>query len=139
VYAADIDPDAVACARRNLAPERVFAGDLYDALPDELRGRVDLLAVNAPYVPSERIPSMPREARDHEHHRALDGGPDGLDVQRRVVAGARDWLAPRGRLLVEVGCEQAARMCELMATHGLTPTVETDDDLDGTVIVARMA
>ena len=94
VYAADSDPAAVACARRNLPPERVFAGDLYAALPDDLRGRVDVLVVNAPYVPHDQVATMPREARDHEHRIALDGGPDGLDVQRRVVAEAPDLAAP---------------------------------------------
>src|SRR5262249_51817210 len=77
VHAADSDPGAVACARRNLPPERVHEGDLYDALPGELRGSVDLLVANAPYVPTAAIATMPREARDHEHRVALDGGEDG--------------------------------------------------------------
>ena len=109
VYAADSDPAAVTSARRNLPPDRVFAGDLYAALPDDLRGRVDLLVVNAPYVPHDRIATMPREARDHEHRLALDGGPDGLAVQRRVVAEAPAWLVSGGRLLVETGRDQAER------------------------------
>jgi release factor glutamine methyltransferase len=137
VYAADSDPDAVACARRNLLPERVFAGDLYAALPEELRGRVDLLAVNAPYVPTGSIAEMPREARDHEHRVALDGGPDGLDVQRRVVAGARAWLAPSGRLLVETSRGQADTTASLFSAAGLDPRIETDDELSATVVVGR--
>jgi release factor glutamine methyltransferase len=137
VWAADSDPAAVACARRNLPPERVRGGDLYAALPAELLGRVDLLVVNAPYVPHDRIATMPREARDHEHRVALDGGPDGLDVQRRVVADAKTWLRPGGRLLVETGRAQADRTAALFASAGLTSTVETDDDLDGTVVLGR--
>jgi release factor glutamine methyltransferase len=137
VYAADSDPDAVACARRNLLPERVFAGDLYTALPEELRGRVDLLAVNAPYVPTGSIAEMPREARDHEHRVALDGGPDGLDVQRRVVAGARKWLAPRGRLLVETSRGQAETTAALFSAAGLDPSIETDEDVSATVVWGR--
>ena len=58
-----------------------------------LRGRVDLLAVNAPYVPTDEIRLMPPEARLHEHHVALDGGADGLDLHRRVASGAPEWLA----------------------------------------------
>jgi release factor glutamine methyltransferase len=137
VYAADSDPAAVACARRNLPPERVFAGDLYDALPDDLRGRVDVLLVNAPYVPQDRVATMPREARDHEHRVALDGGPDGLDVQRRVVAGAGPWLRPGGLLLVETGRDQAGRTVELFGSAGLEAVVETDDEIGGTVVVGR--
>jgi len=137
VYAADSDPAAVTSARRNLPPDRVFAGDLYDALPADLRGRVDVLVVNAPYVPHDRIATMPREARDHEHRVALDGGSDGLDVQRRVVAGARAWLSPGGRLLVETGRDQADRTLGLFAAAGLTAAVETDDEIGGTVVVGR--
>lgn len=137
VYAADSDPAAVACARRNLPPERVFAGDLYDALPDDLRGRVDLLVVNAPYVPSGAIGTMPREARDHEHRVALDGGPDGLDVQRRVVSGAGAWLTPGGRLLVETGRAQADRTLALFAAAGLGAAIETDDEIGATVVAGR--
>ena len=87
VYAVDVDPAAVACARRNLPPDRVFEGDLYAALPRGAGGRVDVVVANAPYVPTEAIALMPREARDHEHRVALDGGADGLAVQRRVIAG----------------------------------------------------
>ncbi|MYR62648.1 putative protein N(5)-glutamine methyltransferase, partial [Streptomyces sp. SID625] len=94
LHAADIDPAAVRCARRNIAPAggRVHHGDLYAALPADLRGRVDVLAANVPYVPTGEVPLLPSEARDHEPPAALDGGADGLDVLRRVAAGAPDWL-----------------------------------------------
>jgi release factor glutamine methyltransferase len=137
VHAADSDPAAVACARRNLPPERVHAGDLYAALPDDLRGRVDLLVVNAPYVPTDAIATMPREARDHEHRVALDGGCDGLDVQRRVVAGAREWLSPGGRVVIETGRAQADRTAGLLAAVGLATSVDTDDEVGGTVVTGR--
>lgn len=133
VHAADVEPAAVRCARRNLPPERVHEGDLYDALPDALRGRVAALAVNAPYVPRAAIALMPPEARLHEPAVALDGGPDGLDVQRRVVAGARDWLAPGGRLLIETSLAQADGTRALMTAAGLVARVHRDDDLDATV------
>ena len=73
-----------------------YEGDLYDALPDHLRGRVNAIVANAPYVPTDAIATMPPEARDHEHRVALDGGADGLDIQRRVIAGAPA-LAGAGR------------------------------------------
>jgi release factor glutamine methyltransferase len=137
VHASDSDPAAVVSARRNLPPERVHHGDLYAALPDDLRGRVDLLVVNAPYVPTEAIATMPREARDHEHLVALDGGVDGLEVQRRVAAGATTWLRPGGRLVVETGRPQAERTAALLVTAGLSASIETDDEIGGTAVVGR--
>jgi len=137
VYAADVDPVAVGCARRNLPPGRVLEGDLYAALPAQLRGRVRVLVANAPYVPTGAIGLMPPEARDHEHRVALDGGADGLDVQRRVVAEAPEWLAPDGRVLVETGRVQADRTVALLIAAGLEPTVVTDEEIGATVAVGR--
>lgn len=122
VHAADVDPAAVACARRNL--ERVHEGDLYDALPRDLCGRVDVIVANAPYVPTAAIATMPPEARDHEHRVALDGGADGLDVQRRVIDGAPDWLADGGRLLVESSDRQAPVSAALMTAAGLDAVID---------------
>jgi release factor glutamine methyltransferase len=139
VWACDIDPAAIASARRNLPSERVREGDLYDALPDALRGRVDVVAVNAPYVPTDAVRDMPREARDHEHRVALDGGADGMDVQRRVVAGAGVWLAAGGRLLIETSRGQADRTAALLTAAGLSTRIETDDELDATVVVGTSA
>ena len=137
VYAADIDPAAGHCAARNLGPDRVFVGDLYDALPDTLRGRLDVLAVNAPYVPSDSIDFMPPEARDHEPRRALDGGPDGLGVQRRVAARAPRWLAPGGYLLVETSQRQAPATLAAFAANGLAARVERSEEFDATVVVGK--
>lgn len=133
LHAADVDPVAVACARRNVPV--VHEGDLFGALPDDLRGRVDLLAVNAPYVPTDAIATMPPEARDHEARVALDGGPDGLDVQRRVADGAAAWLAPHGHLLVETSRGQAPATAAAFAAAGLVPRVATSDELDATVVI----
>ncbi|WP_242665144.1 MULTISPECIES: putative protein N(5)-glutamine methyltransferase [unclassified Nocardioides] len=138
VYAADIDPAAVAVARRNLPPERVFEGDLYAALPDALRGRVTAVVANAPYVPTHAVATMPPEARDHEHRVALDGGADGLDVHRGVAAGAPAWLAPGGRLLVETSRGQALGTDTLMREAGLATEVWTDDEVDGTVVTGTL-
>jgi release factor glutamine methyltransferase len=135
VYAADVDPVAVACARHNLPPERVFEGDLYDALPVGLVGAVDVLVVNAPYVPTDAIATMPAEARDHEPRLALDGGMDGTALHGRVAADAPRWLAPGGRLLIETGRTQADLTAVTCAAAGLVPEVVTDDDLEATVVV----
>ena len=138
VHAADLDPAAVACARRNLPPDRVHEGDLYDALPPTLLGRVDALLVNAPYVPTAHVGLMPPEARLHEPLVALDGGLDGLAVQRRVAAGASRWLAPTGVLLLETGRAQAPHTSALLRDAGLDVTLQTDDDLEATVAVGRL-
>ena len=136
VHAADVDPHATACARENLGGRgEVHTGDLYDAVPASLRGRIDLLVANAPYVPTSAIPLMPPEARDHEPSIALDGGPDGLDVQRRIIAGAPEWLAPGGHLIVETSRHQAAGTVVAYEAAGLGARVVIDDDLDATAVV----
>ena len=136
VHAADIDPAATACARQNLGDSgRVHTGDLYDALPPDLRGRVDVLVANAPYVPTAEIALMPPEARDHEPRVALDGGGDGLDVQRRVIEAAPEWLTPGGHLLVETSRRQTTGTLAAFEAAGLVARVVTDDDLDATAVV----
>lgn len=138
LHAADIDLVAVACARRNLPGGHVHRGDLYEPLPTSLRGRVDVLAVNAPYVPTGAIALMPPEARLHEPRAALDGGPDGLDTARRVAAGATPWLAAGGHLLIETGRRQAPALAEAMTHAGLHPRVAASDEFDATVVIAAV-
>ncbi|MGK5532740.1 putative protein N(5)-glutamine methyltransferase [Streptomyces sp. URMC 129] len=138
VHASDIDPAAVACARRNLpaAADRVHEGDLYAPLPPALRGRVDVLVANVPYVPTGQIPFLPPEARDHEPATALDGGPDGLSLLRRVAAEAPAWLAPGGHLLSETSQAQAPAALAVLSAAGLLARLATCDDLDATVVIA---
>jgi release factor glutamine methyltransferase len=133
LYAADVDPASVRCARRNVRGQ-VFEGDLFEPLPGELRGRVDVLLANVPYVPSEAIGTMPPEARLHEPRVALDGGADGLDVLRRVAREAPDWLAPGGHLFVETSERQAPQAVETFAGAGLTPEVFSSEDVGATVV-----
>lgn len=137
LHASDIDPAAVRCARRNVLPAggNVYEGDLYSALPDQLRGRADILAVNAPYVPTDSIDCMPFEARVHEPRVSLDGGPEGLDIQRGVARGARTWLRRGGHLLIETSRSQAGRTVEAVASGGLMPRIMQSEDLDATVVV----
>lgn len=138
LYAVDVDPDAVRCARRNLPADRVLGGDLYAPLPRRLHGSVDLVVVNAPYVPTDEIDLMPSEARDHEALLALDGGPDGLDIQRRVAADAHAWLGPAGHLLVETSARQAGATAEAFSRNRLSADVLRDEDLGATVVVGRV-
>ena len=104
LHAADIDPAAVACARRNVEPAggHVYQGDLFGPLPRALRGRVGILICNAPYVPSQEVAFLPPEARDYEPRGALDGGhagsPCSAGSRRRRPAGwplaVRCWWRP---------------------------------------------
>lgn len=139
LVAADVDPAAVRAARRNLEPlgARVVSGDLFEPLPPDLRGRIDVLAVNAPYVPSDEIALMPPEARDHEARVALDGGTDGLDVHRRVAASAREWLAPGGHVLIETSRRQAPTTLSLLEAGRLEGRIVRDDELNATVAIGR--
>jgi release factor glutamine methyltransferase len=141
LHAADIDPIAVKCARRNVgkAGGQVYEGDLYEPLPPRLLGKVGLLAVNAPYVPTEAISMMPHEAREHESRIALDGGADGLAFHRRIAAGAPNWLAPGGHLLIETSERQAAGTASIMAAAGFSTRIIHSDELDGTVVIGLRA
>jgi release factor glutamine methyltransferase len=139
LHAVDIEPAAVACARRNVLPVGglVYQGDLFDPLPVDLCGRVDVLVANVPYVPSDAVDTMPPEARVHEPRVALDGGTDGLDVLRRVAGTARDWLAPGGYVLMEVGADQTGTAMRALASGGLDPSADRDDDLAATIVIGR--
>jgi release factor glutamine methyltransferase len=136
LHAADIDPAAVWCARRNVEPAggHVYQGDLFDPLPDRLRGAVTVLICNAPYVPTGEVRFLPAEARDHEPRTALDGGPDGLAVLRAAAARAPRWLAPGGHLLVETSDGQATLMARAMSAAGLTAAVHSREESGATVV-----
>jgi release factor glutamine methyltransferase len=137
LYAVDLDPAAVQCTRRNVvaAGGQVHEGDLDEPLPATLRGRVDVLVANAPYVPTEAIGLLPPEARIHEPRMALNGGADGLDVLRRVAATAPQWLAPGGCLLIETSQRQAPQMAETVARNRLIPQVTSSGELNATIVI----
>jgi release factor glutamine methyltransferase len=137
VLATELDPAALAWAGRNTDRYGVelLAGDLDAPLPVELAGRVDVLCANVPYVPSGAIPTLPRDVRDHEPRLALDGGPDGLDVLRRVAAVAGRWLAPGGFLLCEIGEDQGEAAAALLAEAGLAGIAVLPDMAGGDRVV----
>lgn len=108
VLATDISPIAVSVAAENA--ERlnlghavtVFEGDLFAPLPPGARGTIDVVISNPPYIPSADVPDLPAEVAGFEPHLALDGGPDGLELYRRILSDARLWLRPGGLLAVEL-------------------------------------
>ncbi len=128
IVATDISSEALSLARDNARSLRsvveIREGDLYDALPDDLRGSFDLVVSNPPYVAEDA--RLPMEVRDHEPHLALFAGLDGLDVIRRVVSGASTWLAPSGLIALEVGETQGSSVVALFDEAGLKAWVEPD-------------
>ena len=135
LHAVDLDPVAVRCARRNLPSAAVYEGDLFEPLPASLRGRVDVLVANVPYVPSGEIALMPPEARDHEPRLSLDGGADGLEIARRVATSAPAWLVPGGQLLIEASEDQAPTASAEFERAGLTPRVAVSEELEVAVVI----
>lgn len=136
LHAADVSPAAVRAARRNVP--RVYEGDLFTPLPAQLRGRVEVLVANVPYVPTDAIDLMPPEARDHEPRAALDGGADGLHVLRRVASAAGEWLAPGGHLLVEASRRQAPTAVSVMAEAGLDAWAVSAEGEEATAVIGRV-
>ncbi len=121
VLATELEAGALPWARQNCADHGVelYPGDLDQPLPAALAGRVRVLCANVPYVPSAAIDTLPHDVREHEPRQALDGGPDGLDVLRRVVAVALRWLAPGGVLYCEIGEDQGTAATALFRAGGL--------------------
>lgn len=125
VVGVDIEPMAVACARRNGVPAVV--GDLGGPLRS---GAFDVVTAVAPYVPTDHMRLLPADVQRYEPARALDGGRDGLAVVRGVVSGATRLLRPGGWLLVEVGGDQDGPLADLLGGAGFTE-VATFHDEDG--------
>ena len=134
LHAADIDPVEVACAVRNLGP-RAVVGDLFDPLPPGLRGAVDILVANVPYVPTAEVALMPGEAREFEPLVALDGGRDGLDIARRVAAQAPTWLRPGGHLLIETSDAQVAELARVLRGAGLGCRIARREEVGAVIVV----
>lgn len=135
VWAVDTAPLAVETARRNALHAgvedrvQVVHGDLLDPLPQDLLGAVDFIVSNPPYVPSADLPDLPVEVLGFEPHLALDGGPDGLDVFRRIVADAHALLAPGGGIAVELDTTRVSVAATML--EELYEGVEARKDLTG--------
>ena len=116
VLGAEVDPVAVACARRNGV--EVAIGDLFDGVPASWQGRVDVVVGVLPYVPDARIAYLPRDVRTYGPIGALAGGEDGLTIVRRATTAARRWLRDGGHLLLEVGGDQSELLGPILAAAG---------------------
>jgi release factor glutamine methyltransferase len=145
VHASDVNPRAVALTLRNGralgAGARVHAelGARFDPLPGHLRGQVDLLVSNPPYIRSEELAGLPVEVRDHDPHAALDGGPDGLQFYRAIASAMGDWLRPGGHVAVEIGADQGAAVGGILAASGgLDVQISQDYAGHDRVVTARV-
>lgn len=130
VHGVDISEEALAVARQNAtelnASVELFAGDLMT----KMDGQYDVIVSNPPYIPPSVIEGLMPEVRLHEPMLALDGGQDGLEFYRRIARQAVARLAPNGRLFLEIGCEQAAAVAEILQKQGYRE-VQVFQDLAG--------
>ncbi|NLW56989.1 MAG: peptide chain release factor N(5)-glutamine methyltransferase [Firmicutes bacterium] len=133
--AVELSPAALAVASENAArhqlSERIafFEGDLYEALPAGRDHAYTAIVSNPPYIPSGVIPSLAREVRK-EPRQALDGGPDGLQIIRRIISRAAEFLAPGGFLALEHGHDQKP-MVERLAREAGFSAIQSYHDYSG--------
>ncbi len=133
IAAADVSPEAVACARRNLPGALVLVADVATALPADLAGPADVVVANVPYVPTADLDTIPTG----EPASTLDGGPDGLAVARQVLARAREVLVPGGYVLIEAARHQLGAASAAYVEYGFSARVESDGDGWAHIVVGR--
>jgi release factor glutamine methyltransferase len=144
MVATDVSAEALAVARLNAARQglesriRFLQGDGFAAVPDGTT--FDLIISNPPYIPTGEIAFLQPEVRDFDPHRALDGGPDGLDFARRLAAEAASFLKPDGRLMTEFGDGQAEALRGMLEHQKwVVEAVEEDYTHRPRFMVARRA
>lgn len=145
VYTVDISADAIKVAKenaRNLSlTKRIhfYLGDLFDPLGEKLCGKVDLLVSNPPYISHNEIADLQKEVQNYEPILALDGGEDGLDFYRRLIQEGQRFLSPQGRMIFEVGYNQAQEVCRMLEEKGIFGEIVMKKDLAGIdrTIIAR--
>jgi release factor glutamine methyltransferase len=141
IHATDISEDALELARLNAgrhgASERItfHAGDACRALPVSLRGRIQMIVSNPPYVTDAEYADLSKGIRNFEPAVALRGGADGLEVFRRIAAGAADFLSPGGALAVETGESQGEAASGILENAGGFADIKTIRDLAGRIRV----
>ena len=135
VFATDVSPEALSVARANLvglgrAAARVslHEGDWYEALPEALRGSVDVVVSNPPYIGSNE--ALPPVVADWEPPVALWSGPMGDEAVQRVISGATEWLRPNGAVVVEVASHRARQSAGIAADAGFAE-IRVERDLAG--------
>jgi release factor glutamine methyltransferase len=132
-YGTDISTEALETATLNAARVGLSGRAVFVACDyaSGLIGPFDLIVSNPPYIRSRDIAGLSAEVRDHDPHAALDGGADGLDAYRALIAQAADLLAPGAALIVEAGAGQSSQIQALMRAAGLTIGTAPKADLSG--------
>lgn len=140
VYATDLSEDALSLAKENAArlglEVELLHGDLFDPLPPDLRGRVDLLVANPPYVSEGELEGLPPEVREHEPREALVAGPSGDEVLARIADQAYWWLAPGGHLFCEIA-EMRADAARALFSAWFDPEIRVDLAGHPRIVTAR--
>lgn len=146
VWATDRSPEALAVARANLTGAgtlvanrvQIVEGSWYSPLPASLRGRVDLIVSNPPYIAESEVPDLPADVASWEPVGALVSGPTGMEDIEAVLAGAMSWLAADGVVVIEIAPDQADAATEAALGAGFA-TAEVRPDLSGRprALVAR--
>jgi release factor glutamine methyltransferase len=133
VWATDVNPQAAALARHNAhrhgVDQRVtvLGGSRFDPLPARLKGGVDLLVSNPPYIRTADIEGLDIEVRGHDPHTALDGGPDGLVFYKALAAGLGAWVRPGGAVAFEIGDDQGEDVSRILAASGIAEVTVHQD------------
>jgi release factor glutamine methyltransferase len=148
VWATDISQAALDVASANLAGMggfratrvRFAQGSWWAALPDDLRGKVDLVVSNPPYVSAGEMASLDPVVRDWEPASALEAGPTGLEALEEILADATEWLTPNGAAVIEIATHQADAAAATAREYDFRD-VRVEPDLAGRdrVLVARLA
>ena len=137
LHATDICSNALSRARENAeglgVSHRIafHAGDLYSALPDSLKGRMDAIVSNPPYISDPEYATLDAGIRNFEPSAALRGCSDGLDVFRKIVAGASEYLAQNGILAIEIGADQSETAKTILKSAGVFSDIGILGDLTG--------
>ncbi len=144
IYSIDISTKALDIARKNANKHGVTSkinflkGSLFEPLEDmDIKGEVDILVSNPPYIPSSEIGRLQIEVSRYEPRIALDGGEDGLDFYRKIVNNAPEYLRPNGLLALEVGHDQARKVADLMKGNNKYVDIQITKDLAGIERVVR--
>lgn len=128
--ASDVSMDALEVAKENAVRNHLDVEFTESNLFSHISGKYDMIVSNPPYIPSDVIPTLMPEVRDHEPMGALDGMSDGLFFYRKIIAECSDYLLPGGFLLFEIGYDQGEAVAELMKKHEFTD-IEVISDLAG--------
>ncbi len=138
IYSVDISDTAIGIAKRNAKTHDVLdkieflKGSLFDPLENRnIKGNIDIIVSNPPYIPTKNIENLQIEVSKHEPKIALDGGEDGLFFYRKIIEYSKEYLKKGGLIALEVGHDQAKSVADIIKNHKAYKNIETTKDLAG--------